>query len=227
MPTSSQQQQTSSAINHNNNHNHHRATPDEPPSGGDAANNHDDKQNYEGFRSRLDERISNLQLSKREINLMRLNLSLLDFPNEIPPSLLNNNSGRNYGGGGYDGSRPPGDDLNCSNASQNNANIKLIKRLANVATVKIGTLQMFFFLRFRRSFKESLYEKEKNINRLIMYFTIWREMLLKAEFVRLGGLKGSRQRKRDSESGFNYCDTAANQVILPNVFYHHIVIQLL
>lgn len=145
MPTSSQQQQTSSAINHNNNHNHHRATPDEPPSGGDAANNHDDKQNYEGFRSRLDERISNLQLSKREINLMRLNLSLLDFPNEIPPSLLNNNSGRNYGGGGYDGSRPPGDDLNCSNASQNNANIKLIKRLANVATVKIGTLQMFFF----------------------------------------------------------------------------------
>lgn len=34
-----------------------------------------------------------------------------------------------------------------------------------------------------RSFKESLYEKEKNINRLIMYFTIWREMLLKAEFV--------------------------------------------
>ncbi|EDS27710.1 conserved hypothetical protein [Culex quinquefasciatus] len=160
MPTSSQQQQTSSAINHNNNHNHHRATPDEPPSGGDAANNHDDKQNYEGFRSRLDERISNLQLSKREINLMRLNLSLLDFPNEIPPSLLNNNSGRNYGGGGYDGSRPPGDDLNCSNASQNNANIKLIKR----------------------SFKESLYEKEKNINRLIMYFTIWREMLLKAEF---------------------------------------------
>lgn len=145
MPTSSQQQQTSSAINHNNNHNHHRATPDEPPTGGDAANNHDDKQNYEGFRSRLDERISNLQLSKREINLMRLNLSLLDFPNEIPPSLLNNNSGRNYGGGGYDGSRPPGDDLNCSNASQNNANIKLIKRLANVATVKIGTLQMFFF----------------------------------------------------------------------------------
>lgn len=169
MPTSSQQQQTSSAAINNNNNHHHRATPpEELPStggaGGDSAaslNNHDDKQNYEGFRSRLDERISNLQLSKREINLMRLNLSLLDFPNEIPPSLLNNNSSRNHGGGGgYDGSRPPGDDLNCSNASQNNANIKLIKR----------------------SFKESLYEKEKNINRLIMYFTIWREMLLKAEF---------------------------------------------
>ncbi|XP_055619303.1 uncharacterized protein LOC129764335 isoform X2 [Toxorhynchites rutilus septentrionalis] len=124
------------------------------PIGVPPMNNHNaEKNNYEGFRSRLDERISNLHLSKREINLMRLNLSLLDFPNEIPPSLLNNRYGGSH-------ERPPqGDDLNCS-TSQNNMNIKLIKR----------------------SFKESLYEKEKNINRLIMYFTIWREMLLKAEF---------------------------------------------
>ncbi|XP_055539516.1 uncharacterized protein LOC129726611 isoform X2 [Wyeomyia smithii] len=121
-------------------------------------NNHnvDNKgQQFEGFRTRLDERISNLQLSKREINLMRLNLSLLDFPNEIPPTLLNNNHQHSY----EDRPPPQGEDLNCS-TSQNNMNIKLIKR----------------------SFKESLYEKEKNINRLIMYFTIWREMLLKAEF---------------------------------------------
>ncbi|XP_058444600.1 uncharacterized protein LOC131426151 isoform X2 [Malaya genurostris] len=128
----------------------------QPPDGTvPLLNNHDAEkgQNYEGFRTRLDERISNLQLSKREINLMRLNLSLLDFPNEIPPSLLNNNHTNSYE------RPPPGEDLNCS-TSQNNMNIKLIKR----------------------SFKESLYEKEKNINRLIMYFTIWREMLLKAEF---------------------------------------------
>ncbi|EAT43007.1 AAEL005518-PA [Aedes aegypti] len=128
-----------------------------PQTGGiPVMNNHNsEKQNYEGFRSRLDERLSNLHLSKREINLMRLNLSLLDFPNEIPPSLLNSRH-NNYDQRGS----PHGvDDPNCS-SSQNNMNIKLIKR----------------------SFKESLYEKEKNINRLIMYFTIWREMLLKAEF---------------------------------------------
>ncbi|XP_058832338.1 uncharacterized protein LOC131690507 isoform X2 [Topomyia yanbarensis] len=132
----------------------------QPPGGGGTApllNNHDAEkdQNYEGFRSQLDERISNLQLSKREINLMRLNLSLLDFPNEIPPSLLN----QNHHNSSYERTAQGGEDLNCS-TSQNNMNIKLIKR----------------------SFKESLYEKEKNINRLIMYFTIWREMLLKAEF---------------------------------------------
>lgn len=128
-----------------------------PQSGVPLMNNHNsDKGNYEGFRSRMDERLSNLHLSKREINLMRLNLSLLDFPNEIPPSLLNSRHNN------YDQRASPHggpDDPNCS-TSQNNANIKLIKR----------------------SFKESLYEKEKNINRLIMYFTIWREMLLKAEF---------------------------------------------
>ncbi|XP_062539961.1 uncharacterized protein LOC134207911 isoform X2 [Armigeres subalbatus] len=127
-----------------------------PSSGVSMLNNHNsEKNNYEGFRTRMDERLSNLHLSKREINLMRLNLSLLDFPNEIPPSLLNSRHNN------YDQRTSPqtGDDLNCS-TSQNNVNIKLIKR----------------------SFKESLYEKEKNINRLIMYFTIWREMLLKAEF---------------------------------------------
>ncbi|XP_055602615.1 uncharacterized protein LOC129751251 [Uranotaenia lowii] len=136
------------------------STMDDLPSGNGAGNpflNNNtnshmlDKDSYEGFRSRLDERLSHLQLSKREINLMRLNLSLLDFPNELPPSLLNHNRSASPS--------PHGDDLNCS-SSQNNPNIKLIKR----------------------SFKESLYEKEKNINRLIMYFTIWREMLLKAQF---------------------------------------------
>lgn len=96
-----------------------------PQSGGiPMMNNHNsEKQNYEGFRSRLDERLSNLHLSKREINLMRLNLSLLDFPNEIPPSLLNSRH-NNYDQRGS----PHGvDDPNCS-SSQNNMNIKLIKR---------------------------------------------------------------------------------------------------
>uniref|UniRef100_A0A2M4CHH2 Putative hmg-box transcription factor sox5 n=1 Tax=Anopheles darlingi TaxID=43151 RepID=A0A2M4CHH2_ANODA len=108
------------------------------------------KNNLESFRSQLDERITNLQLSMSEIYLMRLNLSLLDFPNEIPDTLLHDRNNRPQD----TGERA---NMNCS-SSQNN--IKLIKR----------------------SFKESLYEKEKNINRLIMYFTIWREMLLKAEF---------------------------------------------
>uniref|UniRef100_A0AAG5DT26 HMG box domain-containing protein n=1 Tax=Anopheles atroparvus TaxID=41427 RepID=A0AAG5DT26_ANOAO len=114
-------------------------------------NQYMEKNNLESFRSRLDERITNLQLSMSEIYLMRLNLSLLDFPNEIPNTLLNNHAPHSHT---TDDTTP---NMNC-NSSQ--SNIKLIKR----------------------SFKESLYEKEKNINRLIMYFTIWREMLLKAEF---------------------------------------------
>ncbi|XP_049285211.1 uncharacterized protein LOC125764709 [Anopheles funestus] len=133
----------------------HLSPPVEQPTVQQLNNQYLEKNNLESFRTRLDERITNLQLSMSEIYLMRLNLSLLDFPNEIPSTLLNNHSQPHNIHG-------TPDDLpnrNCSSQSTQN-NIKLIKR----------------------SFKESLYEKEKNINRLIMYFTIWREMLLKAEF---------------------------------------------
>lgn len=175
-------------------------------------NQYVEKNNLESFRSRLDERITNLQLSMSEIYLMRLNLSLLDFPNEIPNTLLNNHTQHSNT---VDDNTP---NMNC-NSSQNN--IKLIKRYTNaeglcfwvwwlptslfttgvqnlthILWVTASEIVPFLFTSLsapinqnqpqtpsNRSFKESLYEKEKNINRLIMYFTIWREMLLKAEFV--------------------------------------------
>ena len=81
-----------------------------------------EKNNLESFRSRLDERITNLQLSMSEIYLMRLNLSLLDFPNEIPSTLLHNHSQPHHGT-----AEEPSPNRNCSSQNTQN-NIKLIKR---------------------------------------------------------------------------------------------------